>query len=342
MPEIPRNEKRTEAPITARDLARMIGVSQSTVSRAFTPGASISPAKREQILRSAATLGYRPNAIASSLSKRSSKLVGIVLPDLRNPFYPGFLEKLLLALEEGGHYGLVINNLPGVNMDDQLAQLTQYNIDTVVIASARVSPETALNWSRNGRTALLFNRPVPDVPVAGVGCDNAAGARLIADHFHACGYRKIAYVAGPQDMPANMQRQTAFIARVAELGMTLSALAIGGRYGYDIGYKCGVEAARSGAEAIFFANDITAIGGIDGLRQVAGLRVPEDVAVAGFDDIAMASWPPYELTTLRQPLDEMITLAVEMLVNRKSAELLPPTLRIVPGDLIVRKTTAMR
>ncbi|WP_342361793.1 substrate-binding domain-containing protein [Terrarubrum flagellatum] len=325
--------------VTARELARMIGVSQSAVSRAFTPGASISADMRQRILASAAKLGYRPNAIASSLSKRSSKLIGVVLPDLRNPFYPAFLEKLLLALEQAGHQGLVINGPPEGDMEDQLAGLTQYNIETVIIASARVSTATALNWSRNGRSALLFNRPVANVPVASVCCDNAAGARAIADHFNACGYRKVAYVAGPQDMPANTIRQNAFITRVAELGMTLSACIVGGSYGYEIGHRHGVEAARSGADAIFFANDITALGGLDAIRDIAGLRVPEDIGVAGFDDITMASWPRHQLTTLRQPLDEMIAIAVEMLVNREGAQPLPPTMRLVAGELVARNTT---
>lgn len=343
MAELPRNgSKNDRGPITARQLARMIGVSQSAVSRAFTPGASIAPDKREHILQSAASLGYRPNAIASSLSKRTSTLVGIVLPDLRNPFYPAFLEKLLLALDRAGHQGLVVNDPPDGNIEDQLDQLTRYNIDTVLIASARVSAAAAMSWMRSGRAALLFNRPVPDVPVASIGCDNAAGARVVADHFHRLGLRKVAYVAGPQAMPANSLRQAAFITRVAELGMTLTANVGGGAYTYEIGHACGIAAARSGAEGIFFANDIMAIGGLDGIRDVSGLRVPEDICVAGFDDIAMANWPRYQLTTYRQPLDAMIDIAIQTLANRSGPGPLEPTMRLVAGELIERKTTAPR
>jgi DNA-binding LacI/PurR family transcriptional regulator len=342
MPEAPRNGRQERGPITARELARMIGVSQSAVSRAFTPGASIAPDKREQILRSASSLGYRPNAIASSLSTRTSTLIGIVLPDLRNPFYPAFLEKLLFALDRAGHQGLVVNDPPDGNIEDQLGQLTRYNIDTVLIASARVSAAAAMSWTREGRAALLFNRPVPEVPVASIGCDNAAGARAVADHFHALGFRKVAYVAGPQAMPASSLRQSAFITRVAELGMTLTANVGGGAYTYEIGHACGIAAGRSGAEAIFFANDIMAIGGLDGLRDVLGVRIPDDISVAGFDDIAMANWPRYQLTTYRQPLDAMIEMAIEMLARRTAPGPLEPTMRLIPGELVVRRTTTAK
>jgi DNA-binding LacI/PurR family transcriptional regulator len=318
----------------------MLGVSQSSVSRAFTPGANVSSAMRELILGEAARLGYRPNAIASSLSKRAGNLIGIVLPDLRNPFYPAFLEKLLLALEQAGHQGLVVNGAPNGDMSDGLARLTQYNIDTAIVASARVSTATILEWTRGGRFALLLNRAIVDAPVASVGCDDAAGARAMADHFYAYGYRKAAYVGGLTNAPANLERRNAFSARLAELGMTLSACVDGGSYRYEVGYRSAIEAAQSGAEAIFFANDIVALGGLDALRDEAGLRVPDDICVAGFDDIAMASWPRYRLTTIRQPLDAMIVRAMEILAERMASMPLNPVAERIAGELIVRATTA--
>lgn len=341
MPELPDTQRPLTGttPITARELARLIGVSQSAVSRAFTPGASISRPLRERILSSADSLNYRPNAIASILSKRRSNVVGIILPDLQNPFFPNFLEKILQGLDRAGQQGLVLTCPPGGNYEEQLDELVQYNIDTVVIASARVSPTTALNWSRNGRAAILFNRPVPNVAVASISCGNNVGARQIADHFHELGHRKVAYVAGSADMPANIQRQQAFITRVAELGMTLTACVEGGSYGYEIGLASAEEVVKSGAEAVFFANDITALGGIDAMRDTLGIRVPEDISVAGFDDIAMANWPRYQLTTIRQPLDDMIDLAVDLLMKRSAGQALTPVMHAVEGDLIVRNTT---
>jgi DNA-binding LacI/PurR family transcriptional regulator len=333
--------KSKRKPITARELARLIGVSQSAVSRAFTPGASIAPDVREKILRYAADLDYHPNAIASMLSKSRTNIVGIVISEMQNPFFPLLLEKLSRDLQHVGLQSLLFNITKGSNLEDQLSALRRYNVDAVIILSATVLSGPTLAWATEGRAAIVVGRIVEDAQLSCVTSDNTDGARAIADHLYELGHRRVAYVAGLSHTSTNMERQNAFITRVAELGMTLTGRIEGRGYTYDAGRLAALEiAARGGTDAIFFANDILAAGGIDALREEAALRVPEDISVAGFDDIAMAGWPRYSLTTYRQPIDDIVSTTVKMIEDGSCQPGRPSIITRLPGSLIVRQSTS--
>lgn len=333
------SEKARRRPMTARELARMIGVSQSAVSRAFTPGASIASDVREKILRAAENVGYHPNAIASMLSKSRTNIVGIVISDMQNPFYPALIEKLSRALQRVGLQSLMFNVTRGANLEEQLSAVRRYNVDALIVISATMLSGPTLRWATEDRAAILINRVAEDAELSCVTCDNAEGARAIADHFHEIGRRRIAYVAGLSHTTTNRERQNAFITRLAEHGMTLSALVDGGEYTYYAGRNAALEAmSRGGTDAIFFANDILAVGGMDALRE-KGATVPGDIAVAGFDDITLAGWPHYDLTTFRQPIDAIVDVAVTMLEDGSCAPGSVPIIRRIPGELIKRSST---
>jgi DNA-binding LacI/PurR family transcriptional regulator len=300
-------------PVTARELARRLGVSQSMVSRAFSTNASIAPAMREKVMEAALALGYQPNVIARSLSTRRSNIVGIVMASMTNPFYPELLEQLTRALQQVGLQTLLFHAPPGEDVDSQLPLLLQYQVDAVVIASASISSAMARDWTATGRPAILFNRIVPGADVTTVSCDNLAGGRAVADHLVGLGRRRIAYVAGRADTSTNAEREAGFTERLAALGCPLHARAGGTDFGYEQGYRATLELSAARPDAIFYGNDITALGGMDALRQALSLRIPEDVAVVGFDDIAMAAWPSYQLTTVRQPIAAMIEATVARL-----------------------------
>jgi DNA-binding LacI/PurR family transcriptional regulator len=332
------NSKRRS--ITSRDLARMLGVSQSAVSRAFTPGASIAPELRERILALATELDYHPNAIASMLSKSRTDIVGIVVSDLQNPFYPLLLQKLTQGLQRIGFQSLIFNITQGSNIEGQLSALRRYNVDAVIIISATVLSGATLHWATEGRAAILINRVVEDANISCVSCDNAGGARAIADHFHALGRRRVAYVAGLGHTTTNMERQHAFITRVAELGMTLTGLIDTGEYSYDAGRRAAIQISeKNDTDAIFFANDILAIGGLDALREEKKRRVPQDISVAGFDDIPIAGWPHYDLTTFRQPLDDIVEVVMAMLEDGSCEPGKLSSIRRLAGQLIVRRSS---
>lgn len=293
---------------------------------------------RQRVMDAALALGYQPNVIARSLSTRRSNIVGIVMASMTNPFYPELLEQLTRALQQVGLQTLLFNAPPGEDIDSQLPLLLQYQVDAVVIASATVSSAMAHDWTATGRPAILFNRSIPGSGVTTVSCDNVAGGRALADLLVKLGRRRIAYVAGRSDTSTNADRETGFTQRLSELGVALHARAGGQEYGYEHGYAATLQVASTKPDAIFYANDITALGGMDALRQQLHLRVPEDVAVVGFDDIPMAAWPSYRLTTVRQPILAMIEATVACLV----ANMTQPgeaEMHVIQGPLIEREST---
>jgi DNA-binding LacI/PurR family transcriptional regulator len=331
---------RRDAPLTAQDLAQLIGVSQSTVSRAFSRHASIAPDMRERVMQAARALGYQPNSIAQSLANRRSNLVGIVVADMTNPFYPQVLERLTRALQAEGLQTLLFSVPAGEEIDRQLPLLLQYNVDAVVIASATISSVMARDWAATGRSVVLFNRIVPDARATSVSCDNVAGGRMVADLLLAQGRRRLAFVAGRADTSTNLDRARGFIERLGECGVSLHAREEGGDYTYRAGYDAMLRLGR-GPDGVFFANDILALGGLDALRHVLGAHVPQDVSVVGFDDIAMAEWPSYRLTTVQQPVADMVDIAVRALVDALVHKAGTPRTHLVPGLLIERSTTGV-
>ncbi len=334
------DELRTgQYPVTARELARVLGVSQSTISRAFSTAASISPAMRERVIRAATALGYQPNVIARSLSTRRSNIVGIVMANMTNPFYPEVLEQLTRSLQRIGLQTLLFNVPPDQDVDSELPLLRQYQVDAVVIASATISSEVAGAWAATGRPAVLFNRAVPGAAVTTVTCDNVAGGRAVADFLVARGHRRLAFVAGRADTSTNVERELGFLGRLGELGVTLHARGGGKDYGYQAGYAATLDIAPTRPDAIFYANDITALGGMDALRQELGLRVPADVSVIGFDDIPMAAWPSYQLTTVQQPVALMVERTVQFIAACLRDGVTALQTHVLPGPLIERGST---
>ena len=324
------------ANLTSRQLAALIGVSQSAVSRAFTPGSSISPTLRDRILQGAREFGYQPNAIASMLTTRRSNIVGIVVSDMSNPFYPALIGRLTQKLQGVGLQSLLFNLTPGSDVETQLLAIRSYNVDAVVVVSATILSESLLSWATEGRRAVLLNRLSTD-GLATVCVDNVAGARTVADHFHALGRRRIGYVGGLSQTLVGMKRQNAFIDRLAELNLQFVGAASRNAYTFEAGATSAADLMERRPDAIFFASDILALGGISALRA-AGHNIPGDVAVAGFDDIEMASWPDYALTSYRQPLEDLVTAVVNRL-SYADTDMDVPSHEDLPGRLIVRAST---
>lgn len=331
--------KKTDAtlgkPLTSRQLAALIGVSQSAVSRAFTPGSSISSDLRDRILLAARDYGYQPNAIASMLTTRRTNIVGLVVSDMQNPFYPVLIEQLSQGLQRVGLQSLLFNITPGASIEDQLHAIRAYNLDAVVVISATVLNARTLGWATEGRRAVLLNR-LGHEDIATVCCDNVLGARALVDHLYEAGHRRIGYVAGLTTSAIGMTRYSAFTSRLAELGMRLAGTASREVYSYDAGWHGALELIAQEPDAIFFASDILALGGLDALRQ-AGLA--GQIGAVGFDDIPMAGWAGYSLTTYRQPIGALVQTTVGLLV---AAEAAPPRLHALPGELVVRNSTMPR
>lgn len=328
-----------KAAITAQDVARLAGVSQSAVSRAFTPGACVSARMRQRVQDAAARLGYQPNAHARSLTTGRSRLVGLVLSSLDNLLYPGVTERLALRLQRDG-YHLMMFISEQRDSDDLVRQMLQYRVDGIVLGATTLSSGLARRCAEAGIPVVLFNRVMAaSGVVSSVRSDNVGGAAEIARFLVAGGHRRIAYVAGREDSSTNLERERGFTEGLAALGRSVCARAVG-----DYAVEPARQAARAlfgrargRPDAVFVAGDLMALAVMDTLRHELGLRVPEDVSVVGFDGVPQAAWAAYRLTTFEQPVEPMVDAAVELL-QRSLAGAGPAATRdvVVPGRLIVR------
>ncbi len=326
---------------TSIDVARRAGVSQATVSRVFSHSDLVAPETRARVLSAAQELDYKRNAIARSLSRQRTDIVGIVMADMTHPFLPLLLEKLTQRLQSTGRHVLLFNVTADREVDDALPFLLQYQVDAIIITSATISSEMATECVRRGTPVLLINRYVPGANVTAVSCDNAAGGRMVADLFLDAGHTRPAYIAGWQNTSTNMDRERGFCGRLRERGQ-IEWLREQGDYAYDSGYAAARRLLQRDAppDAIFCANDSMAMGALDAARGL-GIQVPEHLSIVGFDNIPEAGWPPYSLTTIQQPVEEMVEGTLGLLEARLAGTELEPAHHLIPGTLIRRQSARL-
>ena len=304
--------------VTSLEVAALAGVSQSAVSRVFTPGSSVSPKTAEKVRAAAAQLGYRPNVLARSLKSGKSRMIGLMVAYLENYFYPEVVERLSGELQKVGYHVLVfLAPISTVNVDQIVRELLDYQVDGIVMASVSMSSDLAARCHATGIPVVLFNRALADPRLSSVTTDNAKGGRMLADYLVSTGHRNIAYIAGFSGASTQIDREAGFRAGLQAAGMDLCARAEG-----NFVYADAQRAARSlfarpdRPDAVFVANDHMAIAVMDVLRFELGLRVPQDVSVVGFDDVPPAAWPAYDLTTVRQNVGQMVAETVQMLITQ--------------------------
>lgn len=322
------------------DVARVAGVSQSAVSRVFTPGASVAPQTAARVRAAAAQLGYRPNVLARSLITGQSKIIGLVIAYLDNQFYPDALDRLSSALEEEGYHILIFTaGDAGVDLDRVIGELLDYQVDGIITASVGISDEITARCGAAGIPVVLFNRGQDDPRLSSVTSDNFQGAREIARFFAAGGHERIAHITGWTGSSTGRDRAAGFRAGLAEAGLAPQAV-LDGRYQRS-------EAARAARalfdapvppDAIFVGNDHMAFAVLDTLRIDLAVRVPEDISVIGYDDVALAEWGAYRLTTWRQPVGRMVAATVALLLELIGGPQRSPENVEIGGHLVVRET----
>jgi DNA-binding LacI/PurR family transcriptional regulator len=323
------------------DVARLAGVSQSAVSRAFNEGKSISTETRRKVFEAASILGYSPNLIPRMLQTHRSQLVAVVISGLDNPFYAEVVEEFAKRLQSIGRQVLLVRADSAHALDGVLPLLAGYRVDAIVSALPVLSIDAAKEFEKIRIPVVSFNTPVKNRWVASVCCDGAGSAAAIADLFVERGARSFGYIAGSPRSHASSERLRGFCRRLRQHGFRGIAQAVG-HYEYRGGFEAALALrARHGfPDALFCANDLMAIGAIDALRQRLGLRVPGDVMVAGFDDIPAASWAAYDLTTIVQDGPAMVAEAIAILdAVMATAGPIGGRRRVVAGRLIERSTT---
>ncbi len=328
--------------VTSIDVARLAEVSQSAVSRTFTPGASVAPATRARVLDAARKLSYRPNAIASSLSTKRSHMIAVVVSNLQNQFYPGVLQALSQRLQKDGYHVLLFIT-DAEDADELLVELLRYQVDGIVMASTMLSSGLAARIAQARIPVVMFNRSTRAGRVSTVSSDNHGGGRSVAHFLAEGGHQRVAYLAGAEDSSTNQEREAGLREGLAERGLRVVARAVG-NYAFADAALATLELFGSlvgpaeRPDALFVASDHMAFAAIDTLRGALNLRVPEDVSVVGFDNVPQAEWGAYQLTTVEQSAVPMIEATVTMLLQQLHDDAVARDHVVIPTRLVVRRS----
>jgi DNA-binding LacI/PurR family transcriptional regulator len=325
--------------VTSFDVAQRAGVSQSAVSRVFSPGASASPKMAEKVKKAADELGYRPNVLARSLITGNSKIIGLVVAYFDNQFYPEAVEKLSKSLQVEGYHVLVFMASNGDDIDKLMQDLLDYQVEGIVLASVAVSSNLAERCDAAGVPVVLFNRHQDDDRFSSVTSDNYEGGRKAAEFLIAGGHKRIAHIAGWEGASTQRDREAGFRSMLKEKGVELFARETG-----NFQFDETQEATRLMfnrdivPDAVFVTNDHMAIAALECLRYEFKLSIPDDVSIIGYDDVEIASWPSFSLTTIRQPANQMVDETVKTLMKRIRGEDITPHKIEIESPLMIRSS----
>jgi DNA-binding LacI/PurR family transcriptional regulator len=324
------------------DVANKVGVSEATVSRVLNGKPGVSDATREAILTALDVLGYeRP----TKLRGERARLVGLVLPELQNPIFPAFAEVVGSALAQQGYTPVLCTQTAGgVTEADYVELLLQQQVSGVVFAGGLYTQADAPHEHYQRLIArklptVLVNAPIDGLGFATVSCDDGSAAEQAMGHLLSLGHTRIGLLLGPADhIPS--RRKLAAARRVAEqAGFPIAANRIvHSLYSLEAAQASATRLLRAGITAIICASDPMALGAIRAVRR-AGLTVPGDVSVVGFDDSALMSSVDPPLTTVRQPIDTMGRLVIELLVSQISGAAVPHDEMLFEPELVVRSST---
>ena len=325
--------------VTLKDVAERAGVSRSAVSRTFTDGASVSAKTRAKVEQAAAELGYAPNALASSLTTGRTKLIGLIANNFHNPLILEVFDLFTRGLQDRGLRPLLVNLSDATDPAASVRMLRQYSVDGVIVASSTLPPSFALAFKAAGLPVVhAFGRysTAPDVHV--VGIDNVACGRMAARTLVERGYQRVAFLGGPRTATSTEDRMAGFLAELAAHPQVTASTSFATEYTFDAGRS---EMQRlledRPAEAYFCGDDLLAVGALSALQE-AGLSVPGDVGLVGLNDMEMARWQMIGLTTIRQPVAEIIDAAIELVVDASETPDRRPETRLFPCSIVERES----
>jgi len=325
---------------TINDVAARAGVSKSLVSLALRGSPRVSDESRAAIEAAAAELGYRPNAAARSLADRRSRSIGVMVLDLHNPIFAEIIDGVYAVTEERGYHTMLVSGRDDPDAErSEIDTLLQFQIEGLMLLGHRL-PGGPMGAITAECPAIMVSHRDDSVPgLDSVTNDDAAGARLAVDHLVALGHRRIAHVDGGDNQVARLRR-SGYLAAMQAHGLGDLARCFGGSFTDDGGYRGARAALRSRQRptALFVANDLAAVGALAAATD-AGLRVPDDLSVVGYDGMALGGLRSLDLTTVAQPLREMGHAAARMLLERVERPREAPAHLDVAPQLVVRGTT---
>lgn len=327
-------------PVTLKDVAEAAGVSRSAVSRTFTEGASVSEKTRRKVLSAADRLGYRPNALASALTTGRTRMIGLVSNNFDNPFFLQVFERFTRALQDAGLRPLLVNLAGETDEESALDMLRQYSVDGVIVASSTLPPEFTRTF-RLGEVPVVHAFGCHSEDVASVhlvGIDNVEAGRIAARALLARGYERIGFMGGPQGAAPTRDRRLGFREVLSEAPQVSITESFAEEYAYDAGRALMARLIEAGpAQAYFCGDDVLSIGALSAVQE-AGLRVPEDIGLIGLNDMQIAGWQNIALTTIRQPVDQIVNASVALIEAVLDDPSHAPQARLFPCALVERRT----
>lgn len=320
---------------TGSDVARLAGVSKSAVSRVYTGGV-VSEDARTKILAAARLLKYRPNRTARSLTTSESKLIGVAITHLDNQFYPEVLELLSDRLAVAGFRIVLFITHGEADLDPVLDELLGYRLDGVVLASSSMASRVASECLDANVPVVMFNNVDPEGRAPGITADGATGAREIARFLIAGEHRRFAVISGIAESTTSVERSRAFAEAVIAAGMQPPQVGYG-EYSFTAAQQAtrALLSAPEPPDAIFCVNDHMALAALQAAREL-GYEPGRNISIVGFDNVPIASWPAFNLTTYAQPIEEMIDATVEHLVAAIDGDIRSLDTMRMAGKLIVR------
>ncbi len=326
---------------TADDVAEAAGVSRWTVSRAFKKGASISPKTRNRVLEIAEKIVYLPDLQAASLSSERSNLVALLVDDFNNPHKLIMLERLTRVLRSNGLDTLLVNTLDGAEANHALLAASQRRVDAAIVIGIQFSDavlETAVGAQRV-KKLIIFARSSKHPNTISIAVNDRLAMTEMTNYVLSKGYKRPLFLAGPNTSSAHLKRKETFAEIWTQATGAASECVTVAAYDSNQAYDAIVQNLKNRTadqlpDVLVCENDSLALGAIDAIRFELGLKVPQDIAVTGFDDVPQAARPNYQLTTYRQPLTRM----AECLVRVIKGEQDPAKLAEFEGSIVIRES----
>lgn len=325
--------------VTLKDVAELAGVSRSAVSRTYTEGASVSVKTRDKVMRAASTLGYSPNALASSLTTGRTKMIGLVSNNFHNPVFLEVFDLFTRGLHVRDLRPLLVNLTDETDPDASVRMLRQYSVDGVIVASSTLPPAFAQAFRDAGLPAVhSFGRHSAEPAVDVLGIDNIAAGRLAARTLIEHGYSELGFLGGPATATSTLDREKGFLSEVAQHKGVSATTSFASAYSFEAGRTEMTRLLASDrAQAYFCGDDVLSIGAMSAL-QSADLQVPEDVGLIGLNDMKMASWANINLTTIHNPFSAIIDASIERVAALVEDQSIAPKAELFDCSVVLRAT----